>query len=1774
MVRGELKNLLESARPGRRSLAAFVALAAIGAASWHVQPFFSKQPRPVRSTEVASAKPDVKAALSSAAMAFEPNQGQTDPRVKYLSRGSGYTVFLTENEAVIRLKRAKAEKSAVVAMKFAGQTPKNVAAESRQEGHTNYLVGPESKWLTKIPNYSQVRYTEVFPGVDAKFYGDGTRLRYDLIVNKGADPSQIALAFSGGNKLSLDKKGNLLLSTDSGDVVYEKPYLYQEIAGTKKTVEGGYRILDNDKVGFEIGAYDANETLVIDPIVAFSTYLGGTLADQVNAVTHDVLRAYATGQTLSPDFPLAASGGSGTPVFPKDAITDVFVVAINNIGTTRVWTTYFGGTLTDIGNAIAIAPTAPDTSLIVAGNTTSKDMAGTAANPNTGPVGQDQDAFIASFNSLTGVRNWSQYIGGNSNDFGNAVVISGTQAVVVGTTSSANFTQTAGGADATVGGTQDAFAIRVDWATGALGQATYLGGDGVESGNAVTVGPAGTLIVVGDSTSTNTTGFASLPTGTNNLQANNNGAGDGFLAVMADTLTVAPTQISYVGGAGTDTLTAVTWNPTNSRAVIAGNTTSTNLGVTTGAAQGTNQGGQDGFVGQFPLAPTPLRYTYLTYLGGSGTDSITGIARDITEQVYVVGGTSSSNFPAVRAVQSTLGGAMDGYVSRLAADGRSINNSTFFGGSGNDMIRGLSLDPLQKALYFGGWTDGGGIPTSFAAYRPTPVGDRDGFLTNWVFNDLTVTPNNPTFTMPFGDPSQNQILSLNWTNQINTYSFSAVTYGGPAAPGTACQGWLTVSQQGASAIQVTVNPTSAGCSGPGTAFTGTFTVDGGGDNGPQTVVVTLNLTSTTTPPGAVTRWFEKGTNFVTTNGPNPAMPTNVANNMESFLIQSAPNALPYTATVAFTGTSAPCAGAITVQASGTTAASGTNFTVTYVKSVLDNVNLATLPLIGTNPSCVGTVTYVVPGTTPNTTTPITIVFTSRLQVVSASGLTETFNFVDMNSPAATRTSQVRGDDLDVLFNAAVTGQLTATTGVGTCPAGALTVVAGPFTATNDQGFLNPADVNITVNPLGCTNMTQYRGEVTLTPVDPLLGDPVKITVNANVGNALVVNVPLPAGLAMGASTPNALGTSISTDTLPSALYTRTVNVTTGGPNPPFGSVTFNVTINTAAQAPYAGTPTQAAGSATGWLRATPASGTATNTTPAVLTVTVDPTVWAGLAGSAAGIPYTGNIILTDTATTGAVPTVTIPVTFVKYTQPLVVAPTALNFAGQVGAGIIAPQTVNVQLTTGWPSIPPDFTVDAMTMPGPGNYPGYGFPADLTGGIFPGGQNAASWLSVSPLAGATTVGAPGANVQVQANVTNLTVGTYTGVIRFRHAGSTATSFSGANPRTVTVTLVVTSAIPPPPTGGLQFVAINPCRIMDSRGNGFTGSFGPPSLVAGGIRTVPVPSSTCAIPVTARAYSVNITAIPKTGSLGFLTVWPTGQVQPGVSTLNSPDGQIVANGAIIPAGVGGAVDTYVTNDADLVIDINGYFVPPGTATLQFYPVSPCRSADTRLAGQTPALAGGSSRNFTIAGSCGVPASAVAVSVNLTVVPTGPLGYITMWPAGATQPFVSTTNSLDGTIRSNNAIVPTGTGGAVSVFATNTTEVVIDVNGYYAPPATGGLNFFSVAPCRVVDTRDPAGPFGGPIMAAGTSRTFAVSTSGCGLPGTSKAYVTNLTVVPTGALGYLTAYPTGIAAPFVSNLNSPKGIVVANGAVVPSGTAGAIDIFVLNQTHVIIDANGYFQ
>ena len=403
-------------------------------------------------------------------------------------------------------------------------------------------------------------------------------------------------------------------------------------------------------------------------------------------------------------------------------------------------------------------------------------------------------------------------------------------------------------------------------------------------------------------------------------------------------------------------------------------------------------------------------------------------------------------------------------------------------------------------------------------------------------------------------------------------------------------------------------------------------------------------------------------------------------------------------------------------------------------------------------------------------------------------------------------------------------------------------------------------------------------------------------------------------------------------------------------------------------------------------------------------------------------------------------------------------------------------------------------------------------------------------------------------------------------------------------------------------GLHFVPITPCRVVDTRtayAGSRTGAFGPPALTAATTRTIPIPSSTtCSIPSTARAYVFNVTLDTyenQTGPVDFVTLWPAGEPMPEHYTARTSTGGYIANAAIIKAGIGGAVNVNASSAVNFILDINGYFTDDiSTPGLLYYPVNPCRAVDTRgpLYSSLPPPYGNQrmsareNRTFRIPASpaCQIPAAS-AYSVQLTLAPGettngNPVAFITAYPTGVAQPNASIMNALFGHVVANSAIVPASANGSIDVYTQDPTNLIIDVNGYFAPDdGTGrGLHYFPTTQCRVMNTLDAsyANPFGPPLVSPGADRTVPVPASRCtGLPSSARAWAMNASVVPNGvAMPYLSLWPSLTPWPNISLLNAFQGQTIANSGIVPASTDGSIDLRVAGPTHVLLEVGGYFS
>jgi Beta-propeller repeat len=637
-------------------------------------------------------------------LSFEANAGQTDQRVKFLTRGSGYALFLTSNEAVLALRQTasgkpKAQKadptlqrqvptsnsesrtSAVLRMKLVGANPAaEISGLEQLPGTSNYFIGSDpKKWRTAVPNYARVRYQNVYPGVDLVYYGNQRQLEYDFVVAPGADPRAIKLDFTGmvggpGKRahLRIDHSGDLVLRLNGEEVSFHKPTAYQVVPNSAKatsastakdSVEASYVLQSNGQVGIRLAPYDRTRALTIDPaMLVYSSLIGGSSQDAGAAIAVDSAgNAYVTGQTQSPDFPIVG-GCLGTCGF--GGVRVAFVTKINAAGNALVYSSYLGGSSGALGFGIAVDSSRNAYVTGVAGP--GFPIMGQILNACRGTCGTDplhDDVFVTKINAAGNALVYSSYVGGSDYDEGRGITVDGSgNAYLVGNTSSNNFPVMPPGGipGACLGmcgtsGNGDAFVTKINAAGNALVYSSYLGGsrgDGPEPfGHAIAVDCSGNAYVTGY------TGSSDFP-------------------IMGPTVLGIP-------------------------------------GACLGTCGTLNNG--DAFVTKINAAGNALVYS--SYLGGSSGDAGTSIAVDGFGDTYVTGYTISSNFPIVNQIADACLGSCgsgspfftDVFVTKIDAAGNALLYSSYIGGSAADVGFGITVDSSRNA-YVTGYTGSSDFP--------------------------------------------------------------------------------------------------------------------------------------------------------------------------------------------------------------------------------------------------------------------------------------------------------------------------------------------------------------------------------------------------------------------------------------------------------------------------------------------------------------------------------------------------------------------------------------------------------------------------------------------------------------------------------------------------------------------------------------------------------------------------------------------------------------------------------------------------------------------------------------------------------------------------------------------------------------------------------------------------------------------------------------------------------------------------------------------------------
>jgi hypothetical protein len=735
----------------------------------------------------------VRASLAALPLAFEANQGQTDPQVKYVARGRGYTVFLTANDTVLAVhssspavdtrvaqnhggaERATArDRSAAIHLRLdGGNLQSQIIAGHQLPGHSNYFIGADRRqWHANVPQYARVCYREAYPGVEMAFYGAQNQLEFDFIVAPGASPDPIRFDISGALRVVTDPSGNLILASSAGDVLLHQPVAYQQKDGVRQPVDARFVLRAKNQVSFELGNYDRSRELVIDPSVTYATYLGGTGEDDGNAIAVDGSgNAWVTGQTKSTDFP------TKNPLYASNKGSfDVFVTELSPTGT-LVYSTYVGGSSDDSGNAIAVNASGD---VFVAGGTKSSDFPTQGAYQSS--LKGATNAFVLELSSTGSTLMYSTFLGGTGNDVANGLALdSGGNAYVVGSTTSTDFpTQNPLPSE-----TGDGFVTKLNSSGNTLVYSTYLGGGTGDFAGAVAVDGTGIAYVTGGTKNpgfTTTSGVFQPMCGTDGTC--NGGLYDAFVAVINPSGS-GFVYSTFLGGESSDKGLGIAVDAAGD-AYLTGLTSSLKFPLKS-PLQPMFGGGNlpsDAFVTE--LNPTGTQLVYSTYLGGSGDDAGLAIAVDSNKNAYVTGVTGSTNFPTASPTQATKKGENDAFVSEISAGGSALTFSTYLGGSlnedtstsnGGGSLAGIAVDSAGANVYVTGSTNSTDFPT-VAAEQGSAGGDGDAFVAKYSTSGFTVT--NGALSPTSGIPGVSATATIT-VSSIEGFS-SAVTLACSVAP--------------------------------------------------------------------------------------------------------------------------------------------------------------------------------------------------------------------------------------------------------------------------------------------------------------------------------------------------------------------------------------------------------------------------------------------------------------------------------------------------------------------------------------------------------------------------------------------------------------------------------------------------------------------------------------------------------------------------------------------------------------------------------------------------------------------------------------------------------------------------------------------------------------------------------------------------------------------------------------------------------------------------------
>jgi Beta-propeller repeat len=632
---------------------------------------------------------------------FMPNAGVADSQFQYLAQTPRFRAAFAPDKVVFQLTDGQ------IQLRFPGAQPSvRISGTGDLAGRVNFLTGSSpAAWHTQVPTSSEIVYRGLYSGIDLVYLGAGNELKSEFRLEPFADPAQIRLRYS--QSLTIAANGDLLVQDREAELREKAPEVYQETSQGRVKIEAHYVLQDANTAAFALGEFDSSKPLIIDPVISYATYLGGTNSGAITSTAVDASgNLYVAGWTAASDFPTYSNVGVAAGGL------DAIVAKLNSTGTVLIYATYIGGIGADQAFGIAVDSLGE---AVVTGSTASLNFP--LASPIRSTLAGSKAAFVAKLSAGGNALIFSTYLAGTTYDAGTAVALdSSGNAWVTGDTQSANFPMV-GALQPNFGGATDVFIAKIT-PTGALAASTFWGGSGAEHAGAIAVDTAGNVYVVGGTYSTNFP--LHFPT-----QSTNAGGQDAFVLELNASAT-AVRYATYLGGngsTGSEQANGIAIDP-GGYIYITGVTNSANFPVTTGAVQTTYGGLQDAFVTKINASGPTIIFS--TYLGGSNFDWASGIAVDTAGNAYITGYTSSLNYPTTGPVQPTLNNAYDAFVSMLNTTGGVLAFSTYYGGSGIDQANAIAIDGSGN-MYIGGQTNSSNLPLQ-TPYQSTNTGGAVGWV--------------------------------------------------------------------------------------------------------------------------------------------------------------------------------------------------------------------------------------------------------------------------------------------------------------------------------------------------------------------------------------------------------------------------------------------------------------------------------------------------------------------------------------------------------------------------------------------------------------------------------------------------------------------------------------------------------------------------------------------------------------------------------------------------------------------------------------------------------------------------------------------------------------------------------------------------------------------------------------------------------------------------------------------------------------------------------------